>query len=52
MKNYDKAIANYAKQFTKNKKKSPILQIEDIENFTASPSLMCNFREKKYDPNE
>ena len=52
MKNQDKAIANYAKRFTKKKGKSSVAPIEDSEDFAAGLSSKCKFCEKEHGPNE
>ena len=52
MKNQDKKIANYTKQFTKKKNKSSIIQTKDSEDSAISLSLICKFCEKKSIPNK
>lgn len=47
IKNYNKATANYAKQFIKEKSKSSIPQIENSENSAAGLSSKYKFCKKK-----
>ncbi len=51
MKNQDKATANHAKRFTKEKGK-PSTRSEDSEDSTTSLISKCKFCEKKHEPNE
>ena len=51
MKNQDKAIANYAKQFIKKKSKLTI-RLEDFEDSTTAMVTNCKLSEKKHKPNK
>ena len=50
IKNPNKVIVNYSKQFIKKKEK-PLTQSEDSEDSTTGSISKCNFCERKYKPN-
>lgn len=52
MKNQDKIIANYTKQFTKKKDKLAVAQIEDFENSEGTSSFRYKFCEKDHRPDK
>lgn len=52
IKNQDKALANYAKQFTKTKSKASITWAEDSEDLATISLSKCKLCKKKYELND